>query len=263
MPDKQIAVPNKGLTGGTVHGERLWICSSNQVIGINKNTLRIDAIIDDPLFNDLHHVLAEDDVITVVNTGLESIDTFSYKGELQRRVLLTSDDRTSFRTSHVPDFRVIESKPHFMHANYCSRTEDGDLLVTFIRQRRIVNSRDWSWASPEFSSPPHEGYLQVYPITGKNLLWVTTMPGFVIATDPDSQEIVCSWKLSDYGISAGWTRGLYILPHGILVGTTGIRKSNHDYYRRWSADDVSSSYTGVHYIPFETKGRPSSVESIF
>jgi hypothetical protein len=260
MPDKSLAVPNKGFTGGTVYGDHLWVCSSNQILGLNRTTLSIDTIIDEPLLNDLHHVLAEEDGLTVVNTGLESIDTFSYEGELLKRVLLTSDQRTSFRTSRVPDFRVIDSKPHFMHANYCSRNEDGDLLVTFIRQRRIVNTIDWGWVSPEYSGPPHEGYIEPHPVSGKKLLWVTTVPGLIIASDPDDQQILFSWTLSDYGIAPGWTRGLAILSHGMLVGTTGVRKSNHDYFRQWSKEDISRSYTGIHYIPFDTKGRSSSIE---
>lgn len=259
MPDSELAVPNKSLTGGLVKGGILWVCSSNQILGLNRRSLKVERVINDPLFNDLHYVLPEESHLTVVNTGLESIDTLSYAGDLLDRTLLTSDARTSFRAAKDSCFRTTDSKPHFMHACHCSRTPERELLVTFVRQRRVVNLSNWQWVSPEYGAPPHEGFLQVHPGTSQLLLWATTVPGLICATDPISHETVHCWKLKDYGIPTGWTRGLTLLPHGILVGTTCIRETNHDYFRRWNSDEVSGSITGMHYIPFDGKGKPTSI----
>jgi hypothetical protein len=250
-PNPNLRVKNKGFSGGSLHGNLLWLCSANQVLGYSLANFELQHVIDDPLFNDLHYVLAEDDGLYVVNTGLESIDYFNYSGELIERKLLTSDERTQQRVSSFPDFRTVESKPHFMHANYCCRGLDGDLLLTFVRQRRVVNSRDWSWVSPEYPASPHEGFIANFSVLNKDCLWVTTVSGEVIASDIVSDEIVANWDLKKKGVPPGWTRGLCILEHGILVGTTKIRASNAKYHSGWGARDIENSRTTISYISFD------------
>lgn len=251
-PAPSLRVKNKGFAGGSIHKNLLWLCSSNQVLSFSLPNLELKHVIDDSLFNDLHYVLAEDDGLCIVNTGLESLDHFGYDGELKKRTLLTSNERTEQRTNSCPEFRVIESKPHFMHANYCFRRGDGHLLLTFVRQRRIVNTSDWSWASAEYSAPIHEGFIAHYSPTGKDCLWVTTVPGEVIASDPESGEVVKKWILNENNVPPGWTRGLCILEHGFLVGTTKIRESNARYYTGWNQSDIENSRTTISYISFDS-----------
>ncbi len=255
-PDPRLRVINKGFTGGSCHAGLLWLCSANQVLGLALDDLRVVRVIDDPAFNDLHHVLAEDHGLTVVNTGLESLDEFDHGGRLLRRRLLTSDARTSARLERVPEFRTCDSHPHYMHANHCARRRDGALLLTLVRQRRIVqigqNDHDWTWASPEYPGPPHDGFLAPHP-SGRECLWVTTVPGEVIACDPESGELVERWSLAERGAARGWTRGLCVLDHGLLVGTTRIRASNADYFSRWSEVEAASSRSAISYLPFEAE----------
>ena len=73
-PEPKLRVVNKGFTGGSLHNGLLWLCSPNQVLGFSPSDYQLVRVIDDPGFNDLHHVLAEDHGLTVVNTGLESLD---------------------------------------------------------------------------------------------------------------------------------------------------------------------------------------------
>ncbi|MEM5505588.1 hypothetical protein WNY81_12050 [Shewanella frigidimarina] len=252
-PTPSLRVKNKGFAGGSIYNNHLWLCSSNQVLAYSLPDFELTQVIDDPLFNDLHYVLPEKDGLFVVNTGLESLDYFNYDGKLINRTLLTSDERTIQRTSAVPDFRVIDSKPHFMHANYCFRKDDGHMLLTLVRQRRIVDTGNWGWASPEYSASPHEGFIAYYAPINKDCLWVTTVPGEIIASDIVTGEIIKKWDLKNSQIAPGWTRGLYILVDGFLVGVTKIRSSNAGYYSGWGKEDVENSRTTVSYIPFENK----------
>jgi hypothetical protein len=153
-----------------------------------------------------------------------------------------------------------------MHANHCARRRDGALLLTLVRQRRIVvidssgeDDHDWPWASPEYPAPPHDGFLAAHP-SGRECLWVTTVPGEVIACDPDSGELIERWSLADRGAARGWTRGLCVLDHGLLVGTTRIRASNADYFSRWSEADAGASRSAISYLPFERGGATVSVD---
>jgi len=253
-PEPSLRVANKGFAGGSCHAGLLWLCSANQVLGFALDDLRLVRVIDDPAFNDLHHVLADDHGLTVVNTGLESLDEFDYDGRLRRRRLLTSDGRTAARLARADDFRICDSHPHLMHANHCARRADGALLLTLVRQRRIVCSDgddDWAWASPEYPGPPHEGFIARHAPSGRACLWVTTVGGEVIACDPSSGEWVERWSLIERGAALGWTRGLCVLEHGLLIGTTRIRSSNADYFGRWSDSAGAGSRSAISYVPFD------------
>lgn len=256
-PEPTLHVINKGFAGGSIHKGILWLCSPNQVLGLSLDELRIVRTIDDPAFNDLHHVLAEEQGLTVVNTGLESLDEFDYDGQLRRRRLLTSDGRTRARLTRAREFRTWDSHPHLMHANHCARRDDGALLLTLVRQRRIICSYghddDWSWASPEYPGPPHDGFLAVHAPSGRVCLWVTTVPGEIIACDPHDGSLVERWSLAALGAAQGWTRGLCVLKHGLLVGTTRIRPSNADYFARWNDSAGQESRTAVSYVPYDRR----------
>lgn len=251
-PNKNLALANKGFTGGTIHNNQLWVCSANQVLCYTLHDWQLIDVIDNALFNDLHHVLADDSGLYVVNTGLEAIDYLKPDGTLIKRVLLTSDKRTDFRISQANDFRLYNSEPHFMHANHCTKNERGDLLVTFTRQRRVVNLGDWSWSSPEYEAPPHDGKMAYYPPHSQNYLWVTNVHSKIVACD-NKHHIKKSWNLKDYYIPAGWVRGLAIMSYGMLVGISKITESNRNYYSGWHKQDFADSKTAIAYIPFDDK----------
>lgn len=254
-PNPRLRVSNKGFAGGSIYNGRLWLCCANQVLAFSLDDWRLVQVIDDPGFNDLHYVLAEENRLWVVNTGLESLDEFNYAGRLLSRRLLTSDARTNARLARGgDDFRIWDSHPHFMHVNHCSRRDDGALLLTFVRQRRIAcieeGRDDWDWASPEYPGPPHEGFIAEHPVKRRRCLWVTTVPGEVIASDPISGEIIERFSLHARGAALGWTRGLCVLEHGLLVGTTRIRASNFNYFSNWSEIAAEHSRTAISYVPF-------------
>lgn len=250
-PTPSLRVKNKGFAGGSIRDDLLWLCSSNQVLAYSISDFQLMHIIDDPLFNDLHYVLAENEGLYIVNTGLESLDLFSYSGKLVERKLLTSEERTYLRTSSSEDFRMIDSKPHFMHANYCARKPDGQMILTFVRQRRIVDTENWNWASPEYSASPHEGLIAKYPPLKQDCLWVTLVPGEIVVSDLAGGKVLERWDLSTLNVPPGWTRGLCVLEHGLLVGVTRIRPSNAGYYSGWTQQDIDVSCTSISYIPFD------------
>lgn len=258
--DPALRVPNKGFTGGTILDRRLWVCGANQVLAFDVERWSLVEQVDDPAFNDLHHVLAEEQGLTVVNTGLESVDVFDRQGVLQDRVLLTSDARTRQRLERVAEFRTCDSNPHFMHASHCARTTDDGLLLTLVRQRRVVDCRDWSWASPEYPAPPHDGFLAEHAPSGRCLLWATTVAGEIFASDPFTLELIEHWSLPDRGGPVGWTRGLCVLDDGVLVGTTRIRANNAEYFQRWTSRDHAQSRTALAFLPFDDRASVVAVD---
>ena len=251
-PDQSLRVLNKGFTGGSIYKNTLWVCSSNQIFSFSLDNFKVEKIIDNPLFNDLHYVLAEKEGLCVVNTGLESIDLIDYNGNLTSRKLLISDEISRQKLRKNKDFRTVDSNPHFMHANYCYRTSEGSLLLTCLRQNRVVNTKDWEWASPLYPTPPHEGFIHQYHPENKECLWVSTVSGQVIASDPATFETIKKWDLLEMGLPPAWFRGLCVLEHGLLVGATRIIESNVGYYFGWGDNEVETSKSHISYIPFNT-----------
>lgn len=250
VPSENLKMLNKGFTGGSIYKDQLWVCSSNQVFSFSLADFRIESVINDPLFNDLHYVLSDKNGISVVNTGLESIDHFNYNGKLLVRDSFVDDKITKKRTRMHQDFRLAISNSHFMHANHCFRDANGKLLITFLRQRRIVESKNWDWISPLYPSPPHDGFIHNYFPEKRECLWVSTVAGEVIATDPNTLEVVKSWDLLERGLPSAWFRGLCVLDNGFLVGATQITEKNVGYYYKWGSDDMKSSKSYISYIPF-------------
>ena len=253
-PNENLHLPNKGFAGGTIHNKQLWVCTANQVLAYRLDNWQLQHVIDNPLFNDLHHILADDDGLYVVNTGLEAIDYLDHSGKLVKRTMLTSDELTQKRIVSAKEFRTSTTEPHLMHANHCVKNYKGQLLVTLARQRQVLNLDEWDWASPEFDAPPHDGIMAYYPPDKKTYLWVTNVHGTIIACS-DKKRIIKSWNLKDYGIPPGWVRGVAVLAHGFIVGSSKITTSNRNYYSGWDKQDFTNSKTTIAYIPFDDNER--------
>ena len=251
-PNQSLKVLNKGFTGGSIYKNSLWVCSSNQIFSFSLDDFKLEKTIDNPLFNDLHYVLAEKEGLCVINTGLESIDLLDYNGKLISRKLLISDEVTREKIGKFKDFRTVDSNPHFIHANSCYRTLEGNLLVTCLRQNRVVDTEHWEWVSPLYPTPPHDGFIHQYHPENKECLWVSTVSGQVIASDPVTFKVIKKWDLLEMGLPPAWFRGLCVLEDGLLVGATRIVESNVGYYSGWSNDEVKNSKSYISYVPFNT-----------
>lgn len=260
IPTENLKMINKGFTGGSIYKDRLWVCSSNQVFSFNLVDFKIESIINDSLFNDLHYVLSDANGLSVVNTGLESIDHFNYNGERVARDSFVNDKITEKRIVKYKDFRKTTSNSHFMHANHCFRDASGKLLITFLRQKCIVESENWDWISPQYPSPPHEGFIHNFFPENKECLWVSTVAGEVFATDPITLEVVKSWNLLERGLPSAWFRGLCVLNNGFLVGATQITEKNVGYYYKWGKNDVECSKSYISFIPFAEEETVVSVD---
>ena len=260
-PDKKLKIPNKGFAGGSIYHDILWVSTANQLLGYCLNSFTLKHVINNSLFNDLHYVLAHEKGLYVVNTGLESIDFLNYSGELLERILLTSVERTWHRVNSISEFRTWHSEPHFMHANFCAFNEEGDLMVTLLKQQQVINLKNWNLVSAGYLAPPHDGFMAYYPPENKKLLWITTLSGKVIASDNKSNQIA-QWNLYDYKIPIGWVRGLSVLEHGFLVGISKLTHSNYAYHAGWQVGDCKNSQTTIVYIPFDSASKATFI-SIF
>lgn len=293
---KQLPVVNKGFAGGSWYNGKLYVCWPNSVAVVDPTSdFAITQYLDNPGFNDLHHVHACKDGIWVANTGMDSVDHLTLDGRLLSRIHCV-DRATKYDgvTADVRDqaahtARRGKDKVHVNHvavSEECAgevgaggaeglppterRRKTRVVTATLLQTKQVVQIQEGVdqphkvAARLKVSSPPHEGFVQQVDHFGKTrLMWNSTVDGLVVATDADTGDTVKTWDLSECpGIPRGWTRGLCVLDDGFLVGSTIIRGSAERWLQRhnnvWNFDTKDSS-TAVVFVPFHTPGCASTV----
>lgn len=237
-PRPELAVRGKGITGLCVRGNTAWICFSNLIALVDLDRMQIvDTIIDDA-FNDLHQLTAWGDKLIVANTGNESIDIIALKDRSIRRVDLLGTDLRSDRPKWN---QLSDTEPHLHHVSGASINSRDEMVVALGRQGRLLNASTWSWIGPRMGALVHDVHCSV-----DGSVWCTAVSGIVYRIGPDAT--VQSWSVADYQGQLGWTRGLAITIHALLIGTTAIRETNRDYFHAQigvESPDVGACVTAV------------------
>jgi acyl transferase domain-containing protein/nucleoside-diphosphate-sugar epimerase/NADPH:quinone reductase-like Zn-dependent oxidoreductase/GTP cyclohydrolase II/arylamine N-acetyltransferase/ectoine hydroxylase-related dioxygenase (phytanoyl-CoA dioxygenase family) len=269
-----IPVVNKGFAGGSWHNDELYVCWPNRVdILAPSKDWEVRAHIDNPGFNDLHHVHACKHGIWVANTGCDTIDEMDVNGTMIKRYPLSRNaldligEGADLRDQKAHTVRRNCPKQHvnYVSPRQCSKSKcsSHDMTATLLQSKRVVSIENLgeteihppSIAQLPSTSPPHEGFIATVPCVDENpLLWNSTVDGNVMASNPHTGEIVKIWKIGDYiHLPRGWTRGLVLLDDGFLVGCTSVHGDASSWigrhYNKWDFD-VTDSQTAVSFIPF-------------
>jgi hypothetical protein len=269
-----IPVVNKGFAGGSWHNDELYVCWPNRVdILAPSKDWEVRAHIDNPGFNDLHHVHACKHGIWVANTGCDTIDEMDVNGTMIKRYPLSRNaldligEGADLRDQKAHTVRRNCPKQHvnYVSPRQCSKSKcsSHDMTATLLQSKRVVSIENLgeteihppSIAQLPSTSPPHEGFIATVPRVDENpLLWNSTVDGNVMASNPHTGEIVKIWKIGDYiHLPRGWTRGLVLLDDGFLVGCTSVHGDASSWigrhYNKWDFD-VTDSQTAVSFIPF-------------
>lgn len=280
---EDMPVVNKGFAGGCWRDGRLYVCWPNRVAVVAPAAeWNIQRHIDNPQFNDLHHVHADADGLWVANTGMDCIDHLDFAGGLLSRTCLLGEGSGSgdsslddIRDQRAHDARRGRDKEHINHVTV-EDASDGTgphLAATLLQSKRVVRVQEGTAGSLDSAvqlkrtSPPHEGFVCCAPSLHETpLRWNSTIDGLVLATEPRTGDVVRSWDLSRYvGHPRGWTRGLCVLEDGFLVGSTVIRGTAKEWLSRhentWNFD-TGDSKTAVVYVPFTAMPHGEGVVSV-
>ena len=222
-----LPVINKGFAGGSWFQGKLYVCWPNRVAEVDPTSdWEISRHLDNPGFNDLHHVHACGDGVWVANTGRDAIDHFGWDFQLRSRTSLvagaTEDGKTDVRDQAAHAARRGKDKEHvnFVTVEEEERKAGGaspststrTVTATLLQSKSIVSipsGKDQTVqrvAQLGKTSPPHEGF--VLRFDQQLLRWNSTVDGIIVATDPNTGEEIHKWDLSSYpGVPRGWTRG--------------------------------------------------------
>lgn len=228
-PDELPAILFKSVT---VRTDKLYACTSTEVMIYDLPSFRPATYISLPFFNDLHHVYpTPQGTLLVMVTGLDMVAEVSLDGKFLRHWDVMGEDTWSIFSGDIDYRKVPTTKPHRAHANHIFQLGD-EIWVTRFHQRDAISLRDPSRKIEIGIQRPHDGFL----FNGS--LYFTTVDGHVILANPKTLEVERVIDLNQFsgqsGETLGWCRGLLPLDERFLwVGFTRVRPTKFQENLNW------------------------------
>jgi hypothetical protein len=215
-------LPSILFKSASLRENKLYICTSTEVLVYELPDFRLLHSISLPCFNDLHHVCpTARGTLLVAVTGLDMVVEIASDGRLIRDWNVLGEDPWA-RFSRTTDYRKIAStKPHQSHPNHVFEL-DGEVWVTRLNQRDAICL---SAPGPRIDitiQRPHDGY-----IVGERI-YFTTVDGHIVIANRKTLKIEQTIDLNSMSRQSdqvlGWCRGaLPIDERWIWVGFTRVR----------------------------------------
>jgi hypothetical protein len=225
-PDEEPSITFKA---GTLAGDRLYVCTSTEVLAYEVPGFRVVDYVSLPCFNDLHHVRpTRDGALIVANTGLDMVvEVGPGPRRLREWHVLGRDPWTAF-SPHVDYRKVATTKPHRSHPNHVFMLGD-EIWVTRFNQRDAIrlNGEDRMDIAVQ---RPHDGT----PYDGH--VYFTTVDGHVVVVNRRSRKAEAVVDLNSPGSEGmlGWCRGLSIVdPTHVWVGFSRFRPTKFHENVSW------------------------------
>jgi hypothetical protein len=216
----------------TLRDNKLYICTSTEVMIYELPSFRLATYISLPFFNDLHHVYpTPQGTLLVMVTGLDLVAELSLDGELLRQWDVMGEDTWSIYSKDRDYRKIPTTKPHRAHANHIFLLGD-EIWVTRFHQRDAISLREPQRRIEIGIQRPHDGFLF------GGLLYFTTVDGHIVAANPTTLKIERIHDLNQMsnpsGESLGWCRGLLPLDERFFwVGFTRVRPTKFQENLNW------------------------------
>jgi hypothetical protein len=218
-PDVLPAVLFKSAS---LQGNKLYTCTSTEVLVYELPAFRLLHYISLPCFNDLHHVLpTQRGTLLVVVTGLDMVVEITTSGSLVREWSALGGDPWA-RFSRTTDYRKVPTtKPHGSHPNHVFEL-DQEVWVTRFQQRDAICLTTPGPRIDIAVQRPHDGYLS------GDRIYFTTVDGHVVIANRKTLKVEDTIDLNQMsgepGRVLGWCRGLLPLDERYLwVGFSRVR----------------------------------------
>jgi hypothetical protein len=225
----------------SLQGNKLYTCTSTEVLVYELPSFRLLHYISLPCFNDVHHVCpTQQGTLLVAVTGLDMVVEITTTGSLVREWNVLGDDPWA-RFSRQTDYRkVATTKPHQSHPNHVFEL-DSEVWVTRLHQRDAVCL---SAPGPRIDiaiQRPHDGYIF------GDRIYFTTVDGHVVIANRKTLQVEETIDLNQMsnqsGQVVGWCRGVLPLDERWLwAGFTRIRPTKFLENVAW----IKNGYTDRH-----------------
>jgi len=213
-------LPSIGFTSFSLQDDGLYIGTSTEAMVLDKNSYEVSKMINDPLFNDVHHVKKIGDRIFVVVTGMDAVFEFDNKGKRHNIYNVLGKD-AFHRFSESDNLnKIATTKPHESHPNHVFSINN-EIWITRFKQKDAICLADSSKKMNIEIGFPHDGFVK------GDLVYFTTVNGYVIAFNKNTYKKELEIKLTgannDEDVPLGWCRGLYVDENVMYVGFTQLR----------------------------------------
>jgi len=236
---------SNGFKCASLVGNKLYTCTSTEVLVFTVPDFERTAYLSLPYFNDLHHVApTNDNHLLVVSTGLDLVAKITPSGETMAIWNTLGEDPWA-RFSRDLDYRKVEStKPHKSHPNFVFQL-GREIWVTRFAQRDAVCLTTPGKRIDINVEKPHDGLLF------NNHLYFTTVDGHVVIADPHTLRVEQTFDLNQIDgakdKSLGWCRGLLPLDdRRIWAGFTRVRKTKFTENLLWIKHGFRQNETPTH-----------------
>lgn len=216
---------------GTIVGNKMYCCTSTEVLIFDVPKFTLSGYISLPCFNDLHHV-APDAAgnLLVASTGLDMVVQVDPSGAVLNQWNVLGEDPWK-RFSREIDYRKIAStKPHRAHPNFCFEF-DSHIWVTRFEQRDAICLSNPARKIHIGIESPHDGHVY-----GRNVHF-TTVDGHVVIANGESlqtERVIDLASINGKEAVLGWCRGLLSAgPDKFWVGFTRIRRTKFQENLFW------------------------------
>ena len=228
-PDQLPAILFKS---STMRNNKLYTCTSTEVMVYDLPSFRLATYISLPCFNDLHHVYpTAQGTLLIMVTGLDMVAEVSLEGELLRHWDVMGQDTWSIFPRNTDYRKIATTKPHRAHANHIFQLGD-EIFVTRLQQRDAISLQDPQRRIEIGIQRPHDGFL----FNGS--LYFTTVDGHVVTANPKTLQVERILDLNQMsgssGESLGWCRGLCPVDERFLwVGFSRVRPTKFRENLNW------------------------------
>jgi len=244
----------------SLHGNKLYTCTSTEVLIYELPAFRLVNYISLPCFNDLHHVCASNEgTLLAAVTGLDMVVEATTEGQVLREWNVLGEDPWDRFSRDIDYRRVPTTKPHRSHPNHVFQLRD-DIWVTRFRQRDAICLTASGQRIEIGVQWPHDGYLFGHYI------YFTTVDGHVVIANQQTLQVEKIIDLNEMSSSPqqvlGWCRGLLPLDeHRIWVGFTRVRPTKFRENLEWIKNGYSYRHKPTHIALYDLERR-SCLEEI-
>jgi hypothetical protein len=240
-PDEMPAILFKSAT---LRGNKLYACTSTEVLVYELPSFRLLHYISLPCFNDLHHVCrTQRETLLVVVTGLDMVVEITTTGKLIREWNVLGEDPWARFERHTDYRKIPTTKPHRSHPNHVFEL-DGEVWVTRLVQRDAVCLTTPGLRIDIAVQRCHDGYVW------GNRIYFTTVDGHIVIADSKTLKVEETIDLSlmgETGQTLGWCRGVLPLDDRRLwVGFTRIRPTKFVENVAWIKNRYSHRHRPSH-----------------
>jgi hypothetical protein len=234
----------------TLQGNKLYTCTSTEVLVYEVPSFKLKHYISLPCFNDLHHVYpTQQGTILVVVTGLDMVVEIRESGSVVREWSVIGEDPWA-RFSRQTDYRKVPTtKPHQSHPNHVFVLGE-EVWVTRLQQRDAICLTTPGPRIDIAVQRPHDGCIF------GDRIYFTTVDGRIVIANRKTLQVEETIDLNQMsgpsGQVLGWCRGVLPLDERWLwVGFTRVRPTKFIENVAWIRNGYSHRHRPSHVALYD------------